>query len=74
MKNDTLTKIKAFLRCKKCESLYWLKDEKINEILEDERVSYEDIREVIYQKEVCPSCGKEIREKYEYCPNCGHKL
>lgn len=67
-------KRKYFLRCKKCESLYWLKDENIDEILESERVSYDDIKEVIYQREVCPKCGREIREKYEYCPNCGHKL
>lgn len=65
---------KYFLRCKKCESLYWLKEENIGNILENERASYEDIKEVIYQKEVCPNCGKNITDKYEYCPSCGHKL
>ena len=65
---------KYFLRCKNCESLYWLKDECIDRILEEERASYEDIKEVIYQKETCPKCGREVSSKYEYCPNCGQKL
>jgi|GEM_PF-843547 len=65
---------KYFLRCKKCESLYWLKEEHIPKILETKQASYEDIKEIIYQKETCPKCGKEINKKYEYCPNCGEKL
>lgn len=65
---------KYFLRCKKCESLYWLDEEKIEYILKTEKVRYEDIKKIIYQKEVCPNCGVNISEKYEYCPSCGHKL
>ena len=67
-------KRKYFLRCQSCESLYWLKDESIDNILENGRVVYENIKEVIYQKEVCPRCNKEIRENCDYCPSCGHKL
>lgn len=65
---------KYFLRCRRCESVYWLKDEGIGEIMASGKADYEHIREVIYQKEVCPHCGKDINSKYEYCPNCGKKL
>ncbi len=64
---------KYFLRCRKCESVYWINDSNIGEILSNKKVDYSDVKEVIYQKHSCRSCGKTISDRYEYCPNCGEK-
>ena len=63
---------KYYLECKKCHSIYRIKTEFVDEILEKEKV-YENYLEIISKKEICKNCGQEIEEIHQYCPHCGNK-
>ena len=64
---------KYILKCTTCGSMYKLNKESIGKIIETEKVTYEDMEEVIYENRVC-ECGEKILDGYEYCPKCGRKL
>ena len=61
-----------YLECKKCHSIFKIKQECIDEVIKS-GIVYENYLEIILKKEICKNCGQEIEENYEYCPHCGNK-
>ena len=62
------------INCLSCGSLYKVKKEKIIQIIENSKVEYDDIEDIIYEKVTCPKCGAGIDKSFKYCPKCGKKL
>ncbi len=60
--------------CKKCKSVYKLKLESIEKVLNTRRVVYEDVEKIILETNTCPHCGTNIAGEFSYCPKCGNPL
>ncbi|MCF2612033.1 zinc ribbon domain-containing protein [Fusobacterium perfoetens] len=65
---------KFLIVCKNCKSIYRLKNESLEKVLETSNVTYDDVEEIIRNNNVCKNCGHRVDETDKFCPNCGNKL
>lgn len=60
--------------CKKCRSMYKLKNDRVDQVLKTRIVNYEDIERILFEAHICSNCGANITGDYSFCPNCGISL